>query len=240
MKFFFLSLAAVSSVSFATEPFTNNINTNNSTASSASTSNNNNTNSLTNSASSNSVSTGVAGSVTSSAVSGPSASNALSSSDSSATVSANGAGASSNNLSLTQNYQAHRAPVATAFAASLTSGIDTCLGSGAGGVQTQMLGVSVGKTLTDENCVMIKQVQLLRELGLESAACFRARAGKEGAAIDAAMRAANVDCNALPQPVSAPVIENHDHVNRNELGDYVRKVDLAEHEKRITKGLTRK
>jgi hypothetical protein len=97
-------------------------------------------------------------------------------------------------------YQARRIPVATAYAASLTSGADTCLGSASGGVQLPVIGVSLGKTTRDDGCKLIKETHLLREFGtteFEQAACYRARAGKEGKEIDAAMESAGIKCNKL-------------------------------------------
>ena len=99
----------------------------------------------------------------------------------------------------------YRRPVSTAYAANLTSGIDTCLGSMSGGAQAPIVGLSFGSTKVDKNCVMIKQVQLLKQLGYESAACFRARAGDEGKAIDAAMTQAGIVCESVAvQEVSTP------------------------------------
>jgi hypothetical protein len=103
-------------------------------------------------------------------------------------------------------YEARRIPVATAYAAALTSGADTCLGSASGGVQLPVIGVSLGKTTLDKGCKLIKETHLLREFGttpFEKAACFRARAGKEGKDIDAAMAAAGIKCEDV---VAAPVV----------------------------------
>lgn len=127
-------------------------------------------------------------------------------------ASADGAGANngnnSNNTSVTfQAAKTYRQPVATAYAASLTSGFDTCLGSVSGGAQTQILGLSIGGTKTDKNCVLIKQTQLLREMDMAGAACFRARMGKEGADIDRAMKQAGVTCNVLEPVVVERVVE---------------------------------
>ena len=164
-------------------------------------------------------------------------------STSNASASADGAGANSNNVNITQNYAVSRIPVTSAYAASLTSGIDTCLGSASGGVQTQVVGLSLGKTTVDKNCVMIKQVQLLRELGMESAACFRARAGDEGKAIDDAMKAAGIDCNSLTRPVvsvpaAAPVVNAAAPVESKP--NYVTHEELQEHEKRIVDRVIKK
>lgn len=126
----------------------------------------------------------------------------------SATASAAGAGANngngSNNTTITTNIPRQ---VATAYAAALTSGADTCLGSTSGGAQTGFFGLSLGGTREDKYCVLIKQVQLLHSLGQDEAACRRARMGKEGKAIDDAMSAAGVDCKAYT-PVPAPVATN--------------------------------
>jgi hypothetical protein len=130
--------------------------------------------------------------------------------------SADGAGANSNNVTMVENYQAYRIPVTTAIAASLTSGNDTCLGSASGGVQTQVLGISLGRTLRDKNCEMIKQVQLLQQMGMPNAACYRARAGDEGRAIDEAMTRAGIDCATMTQP-AASEIDTSKYVTREEL-----------------------
>lgn len=100
-------------------------------------------------------------------------------------------------------YQAARIPVSTAYAASLTSGMDTCLGSASGGVQLPLLGVSLGKTTLDKGCKLIKETHLLREAGYENAACYRMRSGKEGKEIDAALKAAGITCQPV---VVTPVV----------------------------------
>lgn len=136
------------------------------------------------------------------------------------TSSSNGnATATSVAINETVNYEARRIPVTSAYAASLTSGYDTCLGSASGGIQTGVVGLSAGKTTIDKNCVMIKQVQLLTQMGFVSAACFRARSGKEGSEIDAAMEKAGIDCANLPLPPVpvAPVIDTSNFVTREEL-----------------------
>jgi hypothetical protein len=117
--------------------------------------------------------------------------------NSNATATGNGSG---NATSITQNYQDYRPAVNSAYSSSLTSGLDTCLGSVSAGIQTQIVGVSGGKTIVDKNCVMIKQVQLLVQLGYPTAACFRARQDSE---IDEAMKAAGIECYEPPL-VTAP------------------------------------
>ena len=54
-----------------------------------------------------------------------------------------------------------------------SSGIDTCLGASSGGLSILGLGVTGGSTWTDQNCVMLKQVKLLAEIGLKDAAVVR-------------------------------------------------------------------
>jgi len=129
-------------------------------------------------------------------------------STSGATASGNGDG--SNNTNIT--YEAprtYRAPVSTAYSASLTSGIDTCLGSASAGAQTQILGLTFGKTYVDKNCILIKQTKLLRESGLDRSACKRMQMGKEGDLIKQAMQEAGEDCPPAvdytppPAPVAA-------------------------------------
>ena len=51
-----------------------------------------------------------------------------------------------------------------------TSGMDTCLGSATGGISIPGFGVSGGATMTDENCVRLKNAKLLISLGLTDAA----------------------------------------------------------------------
>jgi ribosomal protein L12E/L44/L45/RPP1/RPP2 len=123
-------------------------------------------------------------------------------------ASADGNGNGSNNTNVTyEAAKTYRQPVATAYSASLTSGMDTCLGSASAGAQTQILGLTFGKTYVDKNCVLIKQTKLLREAGLERSACKRMQMHAEGADIKEAMAEAGEDCPPLaaPTPVEAPV-----------------------------------
>jgi hypothetical protein len=169
---------------------------------------------------SNSTATGGNASATVGAVSGGSVTNSGNSSQSqsqtqSQTATANNNGNNSNNANNSSTntasgnstevtvegdntvYQAARIPVSTAYAASLTSGMDTCLGSASGGVQLPLVGVSLGKTTLDRGCKLIKETHLLREAGYENAACYRMRAGKEGKEIDAALKAAGITCEPV-------------------------------------------
>jgi hypothetical protein len=63
-----------------------------------------------------------------------------------------------------------RIPVSTAYAASLTSGIDTCLGSASAGVQTGIIGVSLGGTKRDRICETIKLSRELHHMGMREGA----------------------------------------------------------------------
>jgi hypothetical protein len=118
-----------------------------------------------------------------------------------ATATGNGSGNSTVlNQSYSDVYSERLNPVSSAIGSNLTSGADTCLGSVTGGVQTQILGVSGGKTVVDENCVLIKNTKLLLTMGLPSAACFYVRQDPK---IDQAMAAAGVECRE-PPPVAPP------------------------------------
>jgi len=83
----------------------------------------------------------------------------------------------SNNSSgntVTQNYQAQqRDPVASAFAAPLTSSNDTCMGSSSVGGQGVSFGFSAGSTWTDTNCVMLKNAREMHNMGWKEAAFAR-------------------------------------------------------------------
>lgn len=122
------------------------------------------------------------------------------SASSTATASNNSSG---NNTTFNESYR-DRLQAAQAYAPGLTSGIDTCLGSASVGAQTQLFGVSGGKTVVDENCVLIKNTKLLLEMGLPTAACFYARQEPK---IDQAMAAAGVECRE-PPPVPAVPVED--------------------------------
>jgi hypothetical protein len=150
-------------------------------------------------------------------------------STSSATAEASGNGSGNGNGNSTDiTYAApktYRAPVETAYSASLTSGFDTCLGSISGGAQTQILGLTLGGTKIDKNCILIKQTQLLREVNQSRAACFRMQMGKEGADIKQAMADAGAECPPLVVPVvvaPAPVVS--DSVTHSELADVEKRI----------------
>lgn len=146
-------------------------------------------------------------------------------STSAATASGNGNG--SGNSVTYEAAKTYRAPVATAYAASLTSGADTCLGSVSGGAQTQIFGFSLGGTKRDKGCDLIKQTHLLMELQQNRAACIRAQLKEEGALIKEAMKEAGAECPPLVTPVvEAPVVVPP--------ADVVTRAELNEVERRIT------
>jgi hypothetical protein len=55
----------------------------------------------------------------------------------------------------------------------LVSSNDTCMGSASGAVTAPGFGVSVGKTYTDTNCVMLKNSRELWNMGMKAAALAR-------------------------------------------------------------------
>ena len=97
-----------------------------------------------------------------------------------------------------------RIPVSTAYAAPLTSGIDTCLGSASAGVQTGILGVSIGGTKRDRICETIKLSRELHHMGMREGAvqllCIDDR-------VRFAMRNAGTPCEAVTY--APPPIEYH-------------------------------
>lgn len=103
-----------------------------------------------------------------------------------------------------------RIPVAPAYAASLTSGIDTCLGSASAGVQTGILGVSLGGTKRDRICETIKLSRELHHMGMrEGAVQLLCTDGR----VRIAMRNAGTPCEAVTyeEPIAydapPPIIE---------------------------------
>jgi hypothetical protein len=143
----------------------------------------------------------------------------------------------SSNSSTDITYEAaknYRNPVETAYSANLTSGMDTCLGSFSAGGQTQILGLTFGKTVTDKNCILIKQTKLLNENGLHRSACFRMQMDKEGALIKKAMQEAGETCPPMPFADDAVVIPTALPV------DAVTHAELSEVERRITTKVTSK
>lgn len=75
---------------------------------------------------------------------------------------------SSQNVNVNTNYQ--RDPVNTAYAAGLSAGEDTCMGSSSMGAQGVTFGLSIGTTWRDRNCQRLKNSRQLVALGYHGAA----------------------------------------------------------------------
>lgn len=97
-------------------------------------------------------------------------------------------------------------PVSTALAPSLTSGMDSCMGSSSLGAQGVGFGVSAGTTWTDKHCILLKSVKMFMSMGLPDVACYRARMGEEGKLNDEALAAAGIDCSMFAPPI-VPISE---------------------------------
>ncbi|MNK79174.1 hypothetical protein D3C87_988360 [compost metagenome] len=121
-----------------------------------------------------------------------------------------------------------RNPVATAYAAPLTSSNGTCMGSTSGGAQGAALGISFGTTWTDNNCDIRYDAEALRAAGLPDAARARLCQKTE---IAAAMDAAGTPCRSkaegqhvsaimsnAPQTAAAPQPQYTDPIVRARLG----------------------
>lgn len=70
-------------------------------------------------------------------------------------------------------YESRNPPAASAFAPSLTSSIDTCMGSTSGAVSSAIVGVAIGSTYIDKNCQTLKNSRELWNMGQRSAALAR-------------------------------------------------------------------
>ena len=96
-----------------------------------------------------------------------------------------------------------RIPVSTAYAAPLTSGIDTCLGSASAGIQTGILGVSLGGTKRDRICETIKLSRELHHMGMREGAvqmlCIDER-------VRIAMRNAGTPCEEVTYAPPPPMV----------------------------------
>lgn len=83
-------------------------------------------------------------------------------------TSSNANGANSNDISYNNNNP--RNPVASAWAAPLTAGAETCMGSSSIGGQGVGLGLSVGSTWHDEGCERRHDATMLHNFGEHRAA----------------------------------------------------------------------
>jgi hypothetical protein len=89
-----------------------------------------------------------------------------------------------------------RNPVATAYAAPLTAGFDTCMGSSTAGAQGIGFGISLGSTWTDKNCVRLKNSRELASMGLRKASIQLLCQNKD---IEEAMAAAGTPCTGIKE-----------------------------------------
>jgi hypothetical protein len=142
-----------------------------------------------------------------------------------AVATANNDGSGNGNTVRVEGDNVHipRAPVNTAYAAALTSGYDTCLGSMSGGAQTAPVGVTFGGTKTDQNCVFIKKAHLLAE-PMSRVECFFIRQHDKD--IDEAFKAAGMEC-----PLAVPVVIREPA----NMSIYVTRDELNEHDRRELK-----
>ena len=113
------------------------------------------------------------------------------------------ANANNSSVSVTgDTFQAQpRNPVATAYAAPLTAGFDTCMGSSTAGAQGIGFGISLGSTWTDANCVRLKNARELAAIGYRTASV---QLMCQNADIARAMTAAGTPCAAAQDKVTAP------------------------------------
>lgn len=113
----------------------------------------------------------------------------------------NGAGNSTNVNIGGDTYEAARIPVATAYAAPLTSSNGTCMGSTSGGGQAPVFGVSFATTWTDSGCDARYDATALVQAGMQKAAIERLCLKPE---IAQAMKTAGTPCEADRAKPSVP------------------------------------
>lgn len=98
------------------------------------------------------------------------ASSSSSSAGGTANISGSGNGGVANVTVGGDHYEAPRIPVASAWAAPLTTSNGTCMGSSSAGGQGMSFGISFGSTWTDDDCDRRYDAQELRSQGLTKAA----------------------------------------------------------------------
>lgn len=96
------------------------------------------------------------------------------------------------------HYEAPRIPVATAYAAPLVAGTNTCMGSTTAGGQGMTFGISIGSTWEDDGCTRRSNAATLFSLGQTPAAVALMCQDK---AVAKAMEAAGTPC-----PGTAPKV----------------------------------
>lgn len=94
------------------------------------------------------------------------------------------------------SYHSPEMPVSTAYAAPLTSGADSCMGSSSGGAQGPGFGLSIGTTWVDSNCIRLKNAKMMDGLGYRNVAIAMMCAD---ATVAAAMRATGRVCPAAKE-----------------------------------------
>ncbi|MDB5761758.1 MAG: hypothetical protein JWQ21_753 [Herminiimonas sp.] len=108
--------------------------------------------------------------------------------------SALGVGSQGQSLSFDSHatYEAQsRNPVSTAAAPALTSSNDTCMGSTSVGASAVSLGISIGSTWTDNNCLMLKNSREMWNMGFKGAALARMCMDEQNRA---ALEATGINC----------------------------------------------
>lgn len=79
--------------------------------------------------------------------------------------------AGNNTVSVAYTNIQKQQPVATAYAAPLVAGADTCMGSTSVGGQGITIGFSFASTWTDKNCVRLKNSREFNAMGMTDVAC---------------------------------------------------------------------
>ncbi|MBL8781685.1 MAG: hypothetical protein JNL06_12190, partial [Alphaproteobacteria bacterium] len=111
----------------------------------------------------------------------------------------------SNNASQETNVNTYneRAPVNTAYAAGLSAGEDTCMGSSSIGAQAVSFGLSIGTTWQDDNCRRLKNSRQMVALGYHRAATALMCVDAD---VEAAMARAGTPCpNGAAVVAAAPI-----------------------------------
>lgn len=109
-------------------------------------------------------------------------------------------------------YNASSIPVSTAYAAPLTSGADTCMGSSSGGVQAPWFGLSIGSTWTDSNCMRLKNAKMMDGLGMRDVAVQMMCQDPD---IAAAMKAVGRSCGSVEVSRVYSTVEPQEVVYQN-------------------------
>jgi hypothetical protein len=128
--------------------------------------------------------------------------NAGNSTASQATTQSNAGNNTQTTVSINQAAQA-RNPASTAYAAPLTAGVDTCMGSTSVGGQGITFGFSAASTWTDRNCVRLKNSRELNAMGMTQVACELLAEDKD---VAEAMRKAGGSCVPVKAVIAAALV----------------------------------